>query len=690
MFTSVVEVYGSWNLEETLLGDLNSFQARYIALHQSIIDDGIRYKVPFQPKDLLTVLERLQKEGSSFAQVTLSLLGKALDQGLVSGRFTPIAHFRLKRNTCLPILCFAVFREIFDDEGILLSDPNVSSIFFLRQFLLLDSKLEFEPTTKMKELAVQGFIDRQSALRKVRVPVDHPVLIRARWLLGRVLRGCNLSNIQPGHGPGIVADGWDRFERWDFTSWSAKAERYYPYREYGAHTFEMSARNGIGIPLIKRYTTKCCLVPKDFKGPRLISAEGTVNQYLQQGQMKSLMQYVDRHPILSRSIKLRDQTFNQRKAEIAYDNNLVTLDLSNASDSVSTVLVWYLLSDVPLLRGQLMSTRSDFMRYEDTYVRLVAFAPMGSAVCFPVETLVFWAITMASLMLVRPRYEKRVHLRSDESRFPRCSSTLSELASEICVFGDDIIAPEECISTLMSTLSLVGCHVNTSKTCYMTPFRESCGSEWYKDTDVTITRNRRYTYDARKNIGDYPVLLGLQRKFFLRGLYNTAELLRNWAREIYPVLTVAISHYPRGSQEYCPNARSAFGCYPVESYWTRRGRNAGWHGNLGDSICCKANANSNFFARQEFPLDTYECAIGWNDECDNSLPIRWSSRYQRMEFRRPSEFQVSRTWSTDGYPRLLARLASDQTERIALRDRKVRMAWSFLPFNLPLSRVRLS
>jgi hypothetical protein len=56
-----------------------------------------------------------------------------------------------------------------------------------------------------------------------------------------------------------------------------------------------------------------------------------------------------------------------------------------------------------------------------------------------------------------------------------------------------------------------------------------------------------------------------------------------------------------------------------------------------------------------------------------------------MEFRCPTEFQVSRTWSTDGYPRLLARISSDKTERIALRDRKIRMAWSFLPFYQHLS-----
>jgi len=69
------------------LGDLKSFQARYLALRRSIIDDGIRVGVPFHEKDLQTLAERLSSEGTSFVKVTLPLLGRALDQGLVSVDF---------------------------------------------------------------------------------------------------------------------------------------------------------------------------------------------------------------------------------------------------------------------------------------------------------------------------------------------------------------------------------------------------------------------------------------------------------------------------------------------------------------------------------------------------------------------------------------------------------------------------
>lgn len=672
------------------MGDLKSFQARYLALRRSIVDDGICAGVPFHDKDLQTLAERLKSEGTSFAKVTLPLLGKALDQGLVSGSFKPIANFAVKRNTCLPTLCHPVFRMIFGSDGVLLPDPCVKSIYFLRQFLLLDGKLLFEPTSEMKKRTVQEFSDRQSLLRKVKVPVDHPVLLRARWLLGRVLRHLDLSDIVPGHGPGIVHEGLDRDERWDFSSWPAKAERCYPYLVYGTHSIGASLQRAKGVFLRKHSFTKCCLVPKDFKGPRLISAESTATQYLQQGQMKSLMQYIDRHSILSRSIQLRDQTFNQRKAMTSYANDLSTLDLSNASDTVSTCLVWYLLSDVPKLRRQLMSTRSDYMFYrgdkhrDNRLIKLVAFAPMGSAVCFPVETLVFWALTMGSLMLVRPRFEKKPHLRPYGRKFAPFQGSVRELASEICVFGDDIIAPTDCVSTLVSTLSSVGCSVNMSKTCYSTPFRESCGSEWFNQSDVTIIRNRRYNYEADLNVKDYPVLCGLQRKFFLRGLFNTAELIARWAREIYPTCTISILQYRLpilsvSSPQYGELLRFGRGSRTAQEYHLSAVKG---HRREGNSL----HFDTDFFARETFPIDAFPVLLGWQCATDVALPMRWNKGYQRMEFRIPIEFQINRDWTLDGYPRLLARLLSDASDRIAIRDLRVKMAWSYLPFSPLLSK----
>jgi len=684
--------------EPNSMGDLNTLLERLVALRNTIIADGVRCGVPFTEKDNQTLFERTKSEGTSFCQVTLPLLGKALDIGLVSGVFKNIAHIRCKRDTCLPVFCHSVFREIFHTDGILLSKPNLQSIFFLRQVLLLDSKLLTEVTSEQEVLSFQEFCFRQRKLRRIRIPTGNPVLIRASLLLGRVLADLDLTDIQPGHGPGGVADRLNKFERWRFKTWPKKAERWYRHEEYGS--LNSRSRSELTPPIfLDKTETRCCLVPKDFKGPRLISAEPTVNQYLQQGQMKKIMSYVDNHALLSKSIKLRDQTFNQEMCRRAWKDGLVTLDLSNASDNLSATLVWYLLSKVPRLRSQLFCTRSDMIKHNELSEKIVAFAPMGSAVCFPIETLVFWALTMASCTFVtsfQRTYTSNRHI-SDW--------TETEIASSIAVFGDDIIVPDYAFDTLRGTLVSVGCEVNESKTCYRTPFRESCGSEWMFDTDITITRNKGYQYDATKKLSDYPGLLDLQRKFFLGGLASSAALCLDWAREIFPVATIGVSKIPRittlfASGPYGQYSRSAVSEGLRWEFGLVGERTSGEYGRYVFSHRLERSS------RERIPFDTYPAALGWYTSLDSGVPTRWNRSYHCSEYRLPCVFQRTSEWSqtssdeferilekyskiphqlvpdiqkqikADGYARLLARLAGDSVDRIAIRYLTVKMAWS--------------
>jgi hypothetical protein len=188
-----------------IMGDLKSFQERFIALRQAIIADGLRHGLPSHSDDLRTLLERVKNEGTSFVEGILPQLGRALDRGLVSGTFACPAHFGLRRETRLPRLFYGLFSRIFDVDGNLLAEPCPVTIHHLRQILLLDSKLIREPSAKEKELAVQGFRDRMYNLRKKKIPVNCPILQDAKRILGSALRELDLTNIVPGHGPGAVA-----------------------------------------------------------------------------------------------------------------------------------------------------------------------------------------------------------------------------------------------------------------------------------------------------------------------------------------------------------------------------------------------------------------------------------------------------------------------------------------------------
>lgn len=697
------------------MGDLNSFQERFVALRSRMIDDGIANGVPFSNKDLQTIVERLLSEGSSFVKVTLPLLGKALDRGLVNGRFEPIINFRSKRNTCIPVLCHQVFLMIFEPDGMLRSSPNVVSIRLLRQFLLFDSKLSQEPTSEQEKSTKDAFVQRMDRLRKKRIQTDHPVLREARLLLGRVLDDSLLDVITPGHGPGVTAEKKDRFERWAFRTWPSTAERYYPYLTYGTQSLEAWMRCGYDVTWVKEPTTRCCLVPKDFKGPRLISAESAATQYLQQGQMRKLMSYCDHHRVIGRSIRFRDQTHNQRAAQASVARKTVTLDLSNASDTVSAPLVWFLFAEVPRLRNRLMATRSTHMMIDNQRVKLTAFAPMGSAVCFPVESLVFWAIAMASLKLVR----SHEYTRDGVTRLV-CPFRDSVLAEEIAVFGDDIVIPEEAFPTLHGTLLEVGCEPNMSKTCWKTPFRESCGSEWFNGIDVTITRNKEYHYAADNKFEDHLALLNLQRKLFLQGMFSAAALLKDWAEEIHPIYELPVNRVLTDFQREWSDGDSSSSFNgllarrmsekdPLAFRWIQRIRPV--RTDMGDQWadpCTESAWNLyHWFANQ--PKDRYQCAFSFEYRCSAGLRTRWHKSYHRYECRVPRPFQRTRNWPSSSwirktasseaslrphvneivlrseYARLFARVLGDSIERVASRDISVRSAWSILPLPIGLS-----
>lgn len=566
------------------------------ALHCDIMRDAVRYAVPFCDKDFQTLLARGETEGSSYFKVTLPLLGRALDSGLVTGVFTCPRNFAARNG--LPIFCGEVFNGIFSAGGLLKHTANPIYIKFLRYLLLFESKTWEYPTPSQSQEAWNSFKERQLALRRVKLPQDFDLLVSAKKILTKALQRLDLSTITPSHGPGAVAECLDSEERWNFSYWPARANKYYPYFMYGIPN-ELYFDPSESVPYTGVLSTRVVMVPKDYRGPRLISVEPVVHQYLQQGQMRAIYSYVSQHPILSRSIDFTDQSKNQIKAKEAYDSGSFTLDLSDASDRISAPLVWYLLSDLPHLRARLFATRSSFATYRGDSVRLSAFSPMGSAVCFPIQSLVFWALTMSCLKNV---------LRKEP---------LEYLASEIAVFGDDIIAPDCCYDALLGLLTILGMKPNLHKTCRSTPFRESCGTEWFGGTSVSIKRNRRVPYGSvgSQNVPD---IVSLQRNMYSDGLYNAANSLYLLATAVMPV--------PSMSE----------------------------------------------------PIDEYPSFLA-HPEPTKGARFRWNARLHRLEAWTSYFHKRSRSWSHVKLGGLLARLLGDLNDRVPLRDVIVKTGWRPYP-----------
>lgn len=195
-------------------------------------------------------------------------------------------------------------------------------------------------------------------------------------------------------------------------------------------------------------------VPKNTTIDRVAAKEPDLNMFAQKG-IGNLI----RRRLRKRGINLNDQSINQRLAKIgSSDNSLATLDLSSASDSICTRLVWLLLPvDWFLLLDSIRSVRTEI---DGEWHENHMFSSMGNGFTFELESMIFWALA-------------------------RTTAYLTGTRGTISVYGDDIIVPSTLSSSLIEVLSFFGFSTNVDKSFTDGPFRESCGAHWYSGYDVT-------------------------------------------------------------------------------------------------------------------------------------------------------------------------------------------------------------
>lgn len=217
--------------------------------------------------------------------------------------------------------------------------------------------------------------------------------------------------------------------------------------------------------------SRATTVPKSVDKRRMIAVEPTGNMYIQQGLMHVMYKRLEK-------IGLDLATLPERHRDLAYwssvSGHLATVDFSNASDSVATQLVKYLVP--PRWWAWLRAARSPVMSVNGQDVRLNCYATMGNATTFPVESLVFWSLAVASVMFDH----RQKHYGVRPWRITSLLSTPEE-RSCVSVFGDDVILPRQNYGTFQYVSSCLGLSVNTEKSFYGEGrgFRESCGGDFF-------------------------------------------------------------------------------------------------------------------------------------------------------------------------------------------------------------------
>jgi len=220
-------------------------------------------------------------------------------------------------------------------------------------------------------------------------------------------------------------------------------------------------------------------VPKKTDIDRVACKEPDLNMFIQKGIGRHI-----RAGLRRVGIDLNDQSVNQRLARKgSIDGSLATMDLSSASDSVSSGLVaellpctWFTLLDAS--RCQVTSIYGEEHRNH-------MFSSMGNGFTFELESLLFYVLVRATAYFTGTR-------------------------GIVSVYGDDIICPAELFGQAERVLGYFGFQVNPDKSYHEGPFRESCGGHYHNGLDIT-------PFYIKEPISDLPSLI------------DVANKLRKWA-----------------------------------------------------------------------------------------------------------------------------------------------------------------
>lgn len=444
-------------MAETVIPPAQAMQS----LLESVLKDADSWfpNVRFS-EDAEYIRRRCNAEGPRFLLITLPELGKAIEVALIRSEPLKVPMgWRLAKNERLPLFLHSLFSRVFDHSGAPLRSGDANAVLLLRQCTLMFSKVEGTVSDEMIQRDAAAFAAR---VTERRYPERDPLIQEARRILHRLFDAQSAEvqcfhdfNKNPWgrHGPGAVAGRERGGEKWDFFRWPELPERLFRVNERSP----VIISGGVDRQPVGRVTN----VPKDFRKSRVISIEPKENQFAQQGLMDLLYRFLSTHFLTRRSISFRSVDASRR---LCYDPNIGTIDLKDASDRLNVELCRLLL---PRWFFRLVTRyRTRQVKVLDEVVRPRCFATMGSAVCFPIQTVIFWALAQSV-------YE-----------YGRKASSLNR-RGPVRVYGDDIIVPTWAMQRLETLLTNCGLVVNPEKTCHSTSLiRESCG-EWVYHGDKT-------------------------------------------------------------------------------------------------------------------------------------------------------------------------------------------------------------
>lgn len=379
--------------------------------------------------------------------------------------------------------------------------------------------------------AESAWIQRQFDLDSVRVEeMDQDVIRSLRYIIGWLIDPIPSDFLVGRHGPGSTAGGFktivDKNLNYTRTLQTLQLTRIHPVAYPPPGTM---------------VSNELLMVSKDIGNLRPITPEPPSMQYGQQSLKDEIYRFTDDRRFgfpLSEFVKFSDQKPSQSAALLGSDSSVewkyrpATIDLSAASDRLHVDLVSSLFSGN--LLHMLMCGRTWKTKTSSAEIELRMYGGMGSALTFPVQTIVFtaaaiWATVVAdslSSVGLRLPYTEilRDYLGPDGLRLKK------EAKVAIRVYGDDIIVPQYATDELLKLLAHLGLKVNVEKSFIgLSAVREACGVFALGGRDITPLRFRVPTF-KKGGLLDFASFDGMRSLANRSFLYGYKTLYRHSIR----------------------------------------------------------------------------------------------------------------------------------------------------------------
>jgi hypothetical protein len=413
-----------------------------------------------------------------------------------------------------------IFREYLD----FYRTHNVLLLRYILSFLTFGKKVSYVDE-KLDARALRSWYQVEDRLEQSALP---SYVADLRYVMHWIFRNFEAGEFLPKHGSGSVAERGVWGSEMKNSQFQADPMIAYLYGRPSLETQEVGYSSPTAAPFPLKDRTKSVarlmFVPKDWKKTRSICMEPIDFQWAQQGVRLWYEDYLTACE-LRNHVDITRQENNQIAAwSGSVNSELDTLDLSSASDSVSLALVKSIFPTKVL--KHLLGTRSRMVLVpdQDEPIKVQKYAPMGSALCFPVQSTIYSAIIL--MVSIAESYGRDLWKGDTITDIDLTNAYMVCYGGRITrwwrphyhkflAYGDDLIVDNAITSNVIRALKDLSFQVNEEKSFVgNSAYRESCGKHYCIGYEVTPYRlkvkwfNQRISGEALGSVIDAANLAG--------------------------------------------------------------------------------------------------------------------------------------------------------------------------------------